>query len=518
MAGTARVTVSIEAKTSSIDKAIKKIEGDIRKLGGSAGKGIDIPVTADTSKAEGKIKAISAGSKVKIDVTADTSQARRLIDNVEASAGKVEIKVTADESQARRAINRLESTDGKAKILVTADTTRAKADINSLDSEGRVEIKVTADASAARRAIRDVEASAGDVKVKVTADTSAAVGALADLEKDRTAKLKIDAESLSGLDKDRVIDVDADVSKAVGAIDSLNGRTVTVDVNQRTGPNAIQRGGNAGVDVGGRTLSAGRAAVIGGVSGAAGAAGIETIEETLQRAGDLFLGTVQSASDLQQGFSRAFARARVDPESQDADAFRVEARRLGLTQDLIVNQAEVIEASTALSAQGVQLGQQVEGRALEATIALQNANPTASFELAGKTIAQATNQFGGDFIDNANLISNSILSSPFNLNDVRLLLSQGGGSAAAANQSLQDFLLSQTLIAEQFGSGSDAGTSAKTALARIIPETKKAKAAAAELGILYTDVGAAASSFTSQLGENVEATQAGGKRCCYRAG
>jgi phage-related protein len=68
-----------------------------------------------------------------------------------------------------------------------------------------------------------------------------------------------------------------------------------------------------------------------------------------------------------------------------------------------------------------------------------------------------------------------------------LAIAQGGGAAAASGVNFRDFSAAIAAIAPLFSSGSDAGTSFKTFLQRLVPDTKSATEAFIELGLITAD-------------------------------
>src|SRR5690606_16901472 len=78
-------------------------------------------------------------------------------------------------------------------------------------------------------------------------------------------------------------------------------------------------------------------------------------------------------------------------------------------------------------------------------------------------------------------------ASKFSIEDYALALAQGGGVAASVGVDFEDFNASIAAISPLFASGSDAGTSFKTFLQRLVPQTDKAKEMMAELGIITAD-------------------------------
>lgn len=79
-------------------------------------------------------------------------------------------------------------------------------------------------------------------------------------------------------------------------------------------------------------------------------------------------------------------------------------------------------------------------------------------------------------------------ASKFGFTDFQLALAQGGGVAAAAGLSFDQFATAIAATSSQFSSGSDAGTSFKTYMQSLVPVSKEAEYAMKKLGIEFFDV------------------------------
>ena len=80
-------------------------------------------------------------------------------------------------------------------------------------------------------------------------------------------------------------------------------------------------------------------------------------------------------------------------------------------------------------------------------------------------------------------ITSTTIASKFDINDYRLALAQAGGVAAMVGVEFTDFNAAIAAISPSFASGSDAGTSFKVFLQRLVPDTKPAIKAMRELGL-----------------------------------
>lgn len=83
-----------------------------------------------------------------------------------------------------------------------------------------------------------------------------------------------------------------------------------------------------------------------------------------------------------------------------------------------------------------------------------------------------------------NSITGTTNISKFGIEDYALAMAQGGGAASAFGVSLEDFNGAIAAISPLFQSGSDAGTSYKTFLQRLVPASKNAYFAMMDLGLI----------------------------------
>jgi hypothetical protein len=86
-----------------------------------------------------------------------------------------------------------------------------------------------------------------------------------------------------------------------------------------------------------------------------------------------------------------------------------------------------------------------------------------------------------------NGITGTTQFSKFGIEDYSLAIAQAGGVASSVGVSFDDFNATIAAISPLFASGSDAGTSFKTFLQRLIPQSKEAGALMKELGIITAD-------------------------------
>lgn len=98
-------------------------------------------------------------------------------------------------------------------------------------------------------------------------------------------------------------------------------------------------------------------------------------------------------------------------------------------------------------------------------------------------------------------ITGVLLESKFGFDDYRLALGQAGGVAGNLGVSFEDFNASIAATSSAFASGSDAGTSFKTFLTRLVPASSTAAAAIDNLGLQFFEADGSMKSMAAIAGE-----------------
>lgn len=179
-------------------------------------------------------------------------------------------------------------------------------------------------------------------------------------------------------------------------------------------------------------------------------------------------------------------KAVLNPTEEEFKKLTEQAEILGATTKF--SALETAEGTEMLARNGLN-AQQILGGALEATLNLAAATGTdiataadiatdamASFWLQTENLGQVMNSITG--VTNA---------SKFAIEDYKYALAAGGGVAAALGVELEDF---NTVIAatwSRFAGGSDAGTSFKTFMQRLVPASKEAMGAMKDLWLVTFD-------------------------------
>lgn len=109
---------------------------------------------------------------------------------------------------------------------------------------------------------------------------------------------------------------------------------------------------------------------------------------------------------------------------------------------------------------------------------------------AAAAITDTMTQFKKTTADLGTVINNitgAVNQSKFGFEDFQAGMAQAGGVAASSGVEFEDFTAALAGTASQFASGSDAGTSFKTFLMRMVPDTKKAREAMEQYGVSFYD-------------------------------
>lgn len=165
-----------------------------------------------------------------------------------------------------------------------------------------------------------------------------------------------------------------------------------------------------------------------------------------------------------------------------------EAIQLGLDPNLIVSASEAAAVMEELAKNGL-TATEILGGAAEAAIALANATGVdmATGAQIASTAMKLFNIDAKDMTDVVDQITAVANMSRFTAEDFAQAIGMGGAAAQSAGVSFEDFTATIAALSEVTASGSDAGTSFKTFLTRLVPATDKAEEAMAELGIITED-------------------------------
>lgn len=218
------------------------------------------------------------------------------------------------------------------------------------------------------------------------------------------------------------------------------------------------------------------------------ARGIQSATSAVLGLGKAFVGTIADAANASAQMNAQVSGIGAVLGLTQGELVKVKdlINQLGVDPNLKVNAQEAADAIDMLARNGLTL-QQILGGAAEATVFLANATG-GSFDTAANVATDSMAMFNikaEEMMSAVNGITSVTTSSKFGLDDYRLALAQAGGVASALGVEFADFNTAITATSASFASGSDAGTSFKTFLQRLVPQSNEASDAMAELG-LYT--------------------------------
>lgn len=193
---------------------------------------------------------------------------------------------------------------------------------------------------------------------------------------------------------------------------------------------------------------------------------------------------VKSAADYEQSMNGVLAVTK-GAEAQ-FESLKDKAKELGRTTSFSASQSA--QAIEMLGRNGLTATQILDGAA-DASIRLAEATK-ADLSIAADIATDAMAQFGiesKNMMGVVDLIAGTTSNSKFAIEDFQLAMAQAGGVAGAVGVNFKDFTTSIAAISPSFASGSDAGTSFKTFLTRLVPQSKEAAELMKQLGIITSD-------------------------------
>lgn len=192
--------------------------------------------------------------------------------------------------------------------------------------------------------------------------------------------------------------------------------------------------------------------------------------------------TVKTAGDFEAALNRV--EAATGASADEFKAMRDMAVQLGA--ETIFSASESADAMEMLAKNGLSASQILDG-AVSASMKLAAASGS-DLSAAADVATDVMMNFGkeakelGGLVDG---ITGVLLESKFGFDDYRLAIGQAGGVAGNLGVSFQDFNAAIVATSSAFASGSDAGTSFKAFLTRLVPISKEAAGAMAELDLSF---------------------------------
>lgn len=199
-------------------------------------------------------------------------------------------------------------------------------------------------------------------------------------------------------------------------------------------------------------------------------------------------GLITESVQLEATYSKTMAQVAVATEAPAAQLEKLDDLALKLGADTVFSAGDAAQAMLELAKGGLTPAQ-ISAGALANTLTLASAGGL-ELGVAANTVVQAMGAFQLGAEDTAAAVAalaGAANASSADVSDITQALQQAGTSANAAGFSIQDTAAYLGLFADSGIKGSDAGTSLRTMLTRLVPQTKEADAAMKALGLTYVD-------------------------------
>ena len=215
---------------------------------------------------------------------------------------------------------------------------------------------------------------------------------------------------------------------------------------------------------------------------------VDALGQAAQAAGQFAADSITAAGDFEASVNNLAAISGTALADAGFNFDDVSAKALQLGQDTAFSASESIEAMTNLVKGGVPVAD-VMNEATDATLALAAASGT-DLASAADIVAKQLGVWGETGLTAtaaADLLTQAANASTVGVEDLAQGLSQAGGTAKTAGVEYDDLVQTMALLAPGFSSASDAGTSLKTFLSRLVPSTKAATEEMMALGLATAD-------------------------------
>lgn len=195
--------------------------------------------------------------------------------------------------------------------------------------------------------------------------------------------------------------------------------------------------------------------------------------------------SLRMASDFESAMNKV--AAATGATGAQLKALRDQAKAFGADQSVPATAAQTASAMENLAKNGRSV-QEILGGATEATLKLSAATGSelpAAADLATDVMAQFGKQ-ASELPALVDKMSGAMVASKLDFENYRMAIGQAG-AVAGNTMSFEDFNAAIAATAAGFASGSDAGTSFKTFLQRLNPQSKEAAGAMKALGVDFFD-------------------------------
>lgn len=192
----------------------------------------------------------------------------------------------------------------------------------------------------------------------------------------------------------------------------------------------------------------------------------------------------KTSGDFEEGMNKV--KAATGATADEMSRLTTTAKTIGRAAGFSAQEAA--GAMEALAKNGLNVGQILDGAAA-AAVNLAAANG-AQLEPAANVVTDTMAQFGktaAQLPGVVNQVTGTLIASKLGFDDYRLAIGQAGGVAGKLGVTFEDFNAALAATSASFASGSDAGTSFKTFLTRLAPQSDEAKDAMKALGLSFFD-------------------------------
>lgn len=196
----------------------------------------------------------------------------------------------------------------------------------------------------------------------------------------------------------------------------------------------------------------------------------------------------RSALNAGREFQAMMQRVEAATGASEAEIARLAAAAKDLGSTTAFTATQSAQAIEVLAKNGLDVSTILDG-ALTSSVSLAGALG-ADVAPAADLVTDLMQQFGleadklPEIVDR---VTGAAFTSKFGFDDLRLAIAQAGGVAGTTGVEIEEFLTVLSATASSFASGSDAGTSFKTFLQRLTPESAKAAGVMRELDLQFFD-------------------------------
>lgn len=195
-------------------------------------------------------------------------------------------------------------------------------------------------------------------------------------------------------------------------------------------------------------------------------------------------GVLKMAGDFESAMNRV--EAATGAAGDQLQALRDQAKAFGADKRFTATAQEAATVMEMLAKNGLSVTQILDG-ATEATLKLAAATGS-DFAPAADLATDVVQQFGmqaSDLQGVVDKVTGALIASKFDFQDYALAVGQAGGVAGGLGVSFEEFNTAIAATSSLFASGSDAGTSFKNFMVRLVPTSDEAASVMAKLGLRF---------------------------------